>query len=100
MQNAQKIREKVAVDKKSAYVIYEWPPSHLYEFPVSQLPPGYHKTRGLSTITGGPTSGTIPLTAFEFYFYHFVSLLVRFLFLSLHRKYYARDLLTNLNIIP
>ena len=53
-------------------------PSHLYEFPVSQLPPGYHKTRGLSTITGGPTSGTIPLTAFEFYFYHFVSLLVRF----------------------
>ena len=51
-------------------------PSHLYEFPVTQLPPGYHKTRGLSTITGGPTSGTIPLTAFEFYFYHFVSLLV------------------------
>ena len=65
-------------------------PSHLYEFPVSQLPPGYHKTRGLSTITGGPTSGTIPLTAFEFYFYHFVSLLVRFLFSSLHRKYYAK----------
>ena len=25
--NAKKIRENVVVDKKSAYVIYEWPPS-------------------------------------------------------------------------
>ena len=27
LKNAQKIRENVAVDKKSAYVIYEWPHS-------------------------------------------------------------------------
>ena len=26
MKNAQKIRENVGVNKKSAYVIYEWPP--------------------------------------------------------------------------
>ena len=53
-------------------------PSHLYDFPVSQLPPSYHKTlrSGLSN-SGGTTSGTVSLTAFEFYFHHFASLLVR-----------------------
>ena len=45
-------------------------PSHLYDFPVSQLPPSYHKTLR-------STSGTVSLTAFEFFFYNFVGLLVR-----------------------
>ncbi len=45
-------------------------PSHLYEFPLSQLPPSFQKTRRT-----GMTS--VGLTAFEYYLYHFASLLVR-----------------------
>ena len=43
-------------------------PGHLYEFPVSQLP-----TQKSMAICGG----TVALTAFEYYFYHFTNLMVR-----------------------
>ena len=45
--------------------------SHLYEFPVSQLPS--QKSMAMAS-TGG---GTVALTAFEYYFYHFANLMVR-----------------------
>ena len=45
-------------------------PSHVYEFPTSQLPQSYQK----SNLHMG---GTVGLTAFEYYLYHFASLLVR-----------------------
>ena len=42
--------------------------SHLYEFPVSQLPS--QKSISLA-------GGTVALTAYEYYFYHFANLMVR-----------------------
>ena len=44
-------------------------PSHVYEFQTSQLPQSFQK----NNLSGG----TVAVTAFEYYFYHFASLLVR-----------------------
>ena len=44
-------------------------PSHVYEFQTSQLPQSFQK----NNLTGG----TVAVTAFEYYFYHFALLLVR-----------------------
>lgn len=41
-------------------------PAHLYDFPVSQLPVPYHTNLG-----------SLALTAYEYYLYHFANLLVR-----------------------
>ena len=46
-------------------------PSHMYEFPTSQLPQSYHKSN--MNLSGG----TVAVTAFEYYLYNFASLLVR-----------------------
>lgn len=47
-------------------------PSHLYDFPVSQLPTNSQKNIHVSR-----SISTVALTAFEYYLYHFASLLVR-----------------------
>ena len=44
-------------------------PSHLYEFPVSQLP----SQKSMAMVGGG----TVALTAYEYYLYHFANLMVR-----------------------
>jgi sphingomyelin phosphodiesterase 4 len=50
-------------------VIHRLMPGHLYEFPVSQLPPNSSKNLA--------SQSSVALTAFEYYLYHFASLLVR-----------------------
>ena len=58
-------------------------PSHRYEFPISQLPVNYQKSiqsggsGGMVMNSLTNANGTVSLTAFEYFLYHFASLLVR-----------------------